>query len=103
MTKMGGKFLPGMFTGGGWPDHRKSGFVAATSPYFSRLTRRYSRRIFAWAAVVLLAGALALAGCGRKADPVPPIDKREPVKEQSAVPAGNVENGDNAAGTPGTQ
>ena len=50
-----------------------------------------------------MAGALALAGCGRKGDPVPPIDKREPVKEQSAVPADKVEKGDNATGTPETQ
>jgi predicted small lipoprotein YifL len=83
MPKMGGKFLSGGVNGGGRPNQGKSGVADEKSRSFCQLTRRPSGRIFAWAAVVLLACALALAGCGRKGDPVPPINKREPVKEKS--------------------
>jgi predicted small lipoprotein YifL len=52
------------------------------------LTERPAKR-FIGLVIVLLAGLLLLAGCGRKGDPVPPIRKREPVKEQSKLrPAG---------------
>ncbi len=49
------------------------------------LPGRFPRCIFVWLAAVAVAASISLAGCGRKGPPVPPVDKRAPVKEETGL------------------
>ncbi|MCF8081040.1 MAG: hypothetical protein K9K88_17315 [Desulfobacterales bacterium] len=49
------------------------------------LSGRYSGRTLPVILIVALLCVFSATGCGKKGPPVPPVDKREPVKEESLL------------------
>ena len=63
--------------------HRLAGFRAGQA--LQRFAGACPRGIVRSLLAAVLISGVALAGCGRKGPPVPPVDERKPVKEESRL------------------